>query len=207
MSAPSRDADGDGGLAAYVRAATHESIARCYQCGKCTAGCPLAEEMDYPPSYLLRMLQAESPSLDDQVLRSLSIWLCLTCEMCVARCPQEVDLPRIMDALRQESRRRGVVHAGARDILAFHRSFLDSVRWIGRLHEVGLVALYKLRTGHLLQDVTAVPGMMIRGKLKALPPRHAGRAAMDRIFSRAGSVVEPDAPPREAAPAQEEGRP
>lgn len=206
MSAPIRDAGGDGSLAAYLRASTHESVTRCYQCGKCTAGCPLAEEMDFPPSYLLRMLQAESPSLDDQVLRSLSIWLCLTCEMCLARCPQEVDLPRIMDALRQESNRRSAIHPGARDILTFYRSFLDSVRWIGRLHEVGLVTLYKLRTGHLLQDVTAVPGMMIRGKLKTLPPRHAGRAAMDRIFSRAASVAEPGVPGGTAAAHEEAPR-
>jgi len=81
----------------------------------------------------------------------------------------EVDLPKIMDVLRAESLRRGLVHPRAKDIVAFHKSFLDTIRRFGRLWEVGLVAGYKLRTRHLLQDVALAPAMLKRGKLPLLP--------------------------------------
>ena len=49
---------------------------------------------DYPPSVIMRMLQTGNPVLEDKVLRSFSIWVCLTCEMCFARCPMSIDIPK-----------------------------------------------------------------------------------------------------------------
>jgi heterodisulfide reductase subunit C len=175
-------------LAERVHRATGESVFDCYQCGKCTAGCPLAAEMDYAPNQILRLLQLGLPGMEDEVLRALSIWLCLTCETCAARCPQEVDLPKIMDHLRQNSLRRRLVHPQARDILAFHRSFLDSIRRNGRLHEVGLISAYKLRTLHLLQDVLVAPKLLARGKLNPLARAIAGQADVARIFEKCAAA-------------------
>ena len=203
MSGSRPDASDGSCLSARIRHVTGESVFDCYQCGKCSAGCPLARDMDYPPSYLLRMLQLGMPAPDEQVLASLSIWLCLTCEACAARCPKEVGLPRIMDFLRQESLRQGKVNPKAREILAFHRSFLDSVRQTGRLHEVGLIALYKMRTLHLLQDVLTAPKMMARGKLRLRPPRRAGKAEVRKIFQRAAATEPTVAPP--SAPCEPRG--
>jgi len=192
-------------LSTRIHHVAGESVFDCYQCGKCSAGCPLARDMDYPPSYLLRMLQLGMPVLDEQVLTSLSIWLCLTCEACAARCPKEVSLPRIMDFLRQESLKQGKVNPKAREILAFHRSFLDSVRQTGRLHEVGLIAMYKMRTLHLLQDVLTAPKMIARGKLRLMPPRRAGKAEVRKIFQRT-SLTEPAiAPPLPSSEPQRRG--
>ena len=78
-------------------------------------------------------------------------------------------MPTVMDALRVESLRRKLVHPRAKDIVAFHRSFLDVIRRFGRLWEIGLVAEYKLRTRHFLQDVALVPAMLKRGKLPLVP--------------------------------------
>ncbi|MCG3138854.1 MAG: hypothetical protein HJJLKODD_02723 [Phycisphaerae bacterium] len=171
-------------LAEEAEHAVGVSAFECYQCGKCTAGCPLAAEMDWSPHQILRLLQYAAPELEEQALRSLSIWLCLTCEQCVTRCPQEIDLPRLMEYLRQQSLERGLMHPQGRDILAFHEAFLDSVRKHGRLQEVGLVANYKLKTGHLLQDVLVAPRLLARGKLKLLPQGIKGKAAVRRIFER-----------------------
>jgi heterodisulfide reductase subunit C2 len=184
MSHSSHASDHATGLAHQVREATGESAFRCYQCGKCSAGCPLAEEMDVPPSQILRLLQVGLPDMEKEALLAYSIWVCLTCETCAARCPQEVDIPRVMEYLRQESLRRGTMHPRAKDILAFHRSLLDSVRRSGRLHEVSLIAAYKLRTGHLFQDVMAAPGMLARGKLSLLPHSIDGKQEVARIFER-----------------------
>lgn len=156
-------------LAGFVKEQTGVPVTRCYQCGKCSAGCPAARDMDYPPSVLLRHLQINDVSADATVLGSYTIWLCLSCHTCIARCPMEVDLPAVMDVLRAESLRRNLVHPRARDIVAFHKSFLDTIRRFGRLWEVGLVAEYKLRTRHVLQDVALVPAMLRRGKLPLIP--------------------------------------
>jgi heterodisulfide reductase subunit C2 len=172
------------GLAGQVEHATGESVFNCYQCGKCSAGCPLAAEMDYTPSQVLRLLQLGLPGMDEETLGALSIWLCLTCETCAARCPQEVEIPKIMDYLRQQSKARGTVHPRAKDILAFHEAFLDTLRKNGRLHEVGLIASYKLRTGHFFQDVLVAPKLLARGKLSILPHGNDGKAAVARIFEK-----------------------
>jgi len=171
-------------LTAHVHTETGESVFDCYQCGKCTAGCPLAAEMDYSPNQILRLLQLGLPGMEEEVLKAFSIWLCLTCETCLARCPKDVDLPQIMEYLRQESLRRGLAHPKAKEILAFHEAFLDSIKKNGRLHEVGLIFCYKLKTMHLFQDVLVAPKLLGRGKLKLMPHSIQGKEAIKRIFER-----------------------
>jgi len=155
---------------------------RCYQCGKCSAGCPLAVDMDLTPSLVMRLLQRREAGLDLKILRSQTIWLCLNCETCLVRCPMEIDIPVMMDAFRQESLRRRTVHPRAKKILAFHRAFLDSIRYTGRLYEIGMIADYKLRSGSLMQDLVLAPLMFIRGKLRLFPERIRGRSAVRRLF-------------------------
>jgi heterodisulfide reductase subunit C2 len=73
-----------------------ESLLGCNQCGKCSAGCPLAFGMDLLPSQVIRLAQL---GIED-VLESQTIWTCAACMTCVARCPKGIDLPRLMEALR-----------------------------------------------------------------------------------------------------------
>lgn len=168
--------------AIYRNTGVHAS--KCYQCGKCSAGCPLTVEMDIPPSQIMRLLQTNLSEDEEAVLRSHSIWLCLTCEMCLSRCPMEIDIPGVMDYLRQESIKRRLQHPAAKKIIAFHKSFLDSVKTTGRLYEVGLVVDYKMRTGTLMQDVLTAPGMISRGKLAFFPEIINGRKQMKSIFKK-----------------------
>lgn len=184
MSADTHELGRMVGLTVRLREATGESVARCYQCGKCSAGCPLAAEMDFPPSQVLRMLQLGLPELEDAVLGSHAIWLCLTCETCLTRCPKEVDLPRIMEFLREESVEQDRVNPRAKDILAFHRAFLGTVQRTGRLFEVGLISSYKLKTLHLFQDLLVAPKLLARGKLGLLPHSVEGKADVSRIFEQ-----------------------
>jgi heterodisulfide reductase subunit C2 len=172
-------------LADRVLERTGVDVARCYQCGKCSAGCPLAAEMDFPPSQIMHLQQLrEFPEFAELALRSHTIWLCLTCEICFCRCPMELDIPKVMDALRQESLARKMVNPKAKDIIAFHRAFLDSVRYTGRLFEMGQVVDYKLRSGHFLQDMLQAPWMFFVGKLHLLPERVRNRRLLGRLFAR-----------------------
>ena len=169
-------------LSTKVRQQTEVNVIECYQCGKCTAGCPVSERMDLRPSVIMRMLQTGDAVAEDEILRSLSIWLCLTCETCYSRCPMELDIPKVMDYLRQRSLNEGKVHREARDIVAFHKSFLNTVESNGRLHEMGLVIDYKLHSGNLFQDVMLAPEMFSKGKLHILPERIKDRKGLSRLF-------------------------
>ena len=159
----------------------------CYQCGKCGAGCPLVNDMDYKPNQIIRMLQMGNAEFDKQALNALSIWLCLTCHTCSARCPQEVDFPFVLDFLREESLRRGLVNRKARKILAFHQSFLKSVKNNGRLFEGGLIATYKLKSLDLLKDLKLAPAMILKHKLNFIPYKIKGLRSFQKLFNK-GSV-------------------
>ena len=179
---------GTDSLAGWIQQKSGISVQRCYQCGKCSAGCPAASEMDLTPSVLLRLLQTKTAEADRQVLGSYTLWLCLACHTCSARCPMEVDLPKVMDALRSESLSRKLIHPKAKDIVAFHTSFLNTIQRFGRLWEVGLIAEYKLRTFHFWQDVLIAPVMLRKGKLSLLPSFH--QKFVKRIFENTRSKKE-----------------
>lgn len=171
-------------LSDQIKELTGQAVEKCYQCGKCSAGCPLAPEMDISPNQIIHMLQLDFENLYDKVLRSFTIWLCLTCETCYSRCPKEVDLPKIMEFLREESLRQNKVNPKARKIVQFHKAFLDGIKHTGRLYEVGLISDYKLRSGAFLQDLLVAPKMFFRGKLNPLPHRIKGRNEIAKIFKK-----------------------
>src|SRR5512137_2655008 len=156
-------------LADNILSATEVHSQKCYQCGKCTAGCPVAYEMDLPPGMVMRLLQTEIPANDEKVLKSHAIWLCVTCEMCLSRCPMEIDIPSMMDYLRQKSRSEKKVNKKAKNIIAFHKSFLNSIKYTGRLYELGLIIDYKRQSLNMTQDVSLAPRMITRGKLHFIP--------------------------------------
>lgn len=171
------------GFRAEVERAAGTRITDCYQCGKCAAGCPMAAEMDYVPSRIMRMIQL---GLRDEVLTSRTIWLCASCQTCTTRCPKEVDIAAVMDACREISLREGRASREAYDILAFHRAFLRMIRHYGRLYEFRLVGEYKMKTWHLFQDATVAPVMFFKGKLRLLPDKIEGVEAVRAIFEKCG---------------------
>lgn len=171
-------------LARKIDRETEINVAKCYQCGKCAAGCPLASDMDLTSSAVLRLLQYNTEATDTEVLRSKAIWLCVSCEMCYSRCPNQIDIPTVMDFLRQESIRLRLANPASRNILRFHRSFLDQVQYTGRSFEVGLVLDYKLRSKRLFDDLALAPRMFLKGKLQLLPELIKKRKEMLRLFKQ-----------------------
>jgi heterodisulfide reductase subunit C len=81
----------------------------CYQCGNCSSGCPLAEEMDVLPSQVMRLAQLGQK---DELMASRTIWICASCLQCTVRCPLGIDIQAVMDALRQVALDEGVDHFG-----------------------------------------------------------------------------------------------
>ena len=171
-------------LAETLRLRTGLDVRRCYQCGKCTAGCPMARYMDLSPSQVMRQCQQAGPNSPEleRLLRSEAIWSCAGCLTCTQRCPQELDPAAIIDALREMSYERGWVAPSRRRILAFHEAFLKTVRAGGRMSEVPLVRRYKLASLDLFSDVSLAPVMLVKGKLPLRAHKIAGRAEVRDIF-------------------------
>jgi heterodisulfide reductase subunit C len=94
----------------------------------------------------------------------------------------QIDIPQLTDYLRGQALAKKVVNKKSKRILAFHRAFLDSIKYTGRLYEVGLVADYKMRTLKLLQDLTLAPIMLMKGKLPLLPEIVRARKQIAAIF-------------------------
>ncbi|MCX6230621.1 MAG: 4Fe-4S dicluster domain-containing protein [Bacteroidetes bacterium] len=172
----------DNTLAGKIKKNVGVSLVKCYQCGKCSAGCPVSGDMDYPPSLLIHKLQTGLPNHEEDVLRSKSIWYCLSCEMCIARCPMEVDIPPMMDYLRGESIRLNKANPAAKNIIKFHKAFLNSIKNTGRLYEMGLIVDYKMKSLNMMQDVTLAPTMLAKGKLKIFPEMIKNRKNIRQIF-------------------------
>jgi len=173
----------EAGFLAEVEAALGQSISTCYQCRKCAAGCPLADDADLRPNQIVRLIQLGQRM---EVLAARAIWLCLSCETCTARCPNGVDIARLMDQLRLASLAAGVPPAEPR-IARFHEAFLATVRKYGRSHEVSLIRRFKLATGTYFEHMGLGLRMFRKGKIKLLArsvrDRRSFREMMDRFRS------------------------
>jgi heterodisulfide reductase subunit C2 len=139
----------------------------CYQCQKCSVGCPVVFAMDYKPNQIMQMV---SLGMKERVLNCKTIWVCASCYTCSTRCPNDIDIAGVMDRLRQTAQREGV-DPGEKDIAVFHASFLESIRAHGRVHELGLMARYKMKTGKFMDDFKLGWKMFLKGKLRLFPAR------------------------------------
>ena len=165
-------------------------VGDCYQCGKCSAGCPVAEGMDIMPNQLLRLVQI---GRIQRALTSEAIWKCVSCLTCSTRCPKSVDCAGVIDALRQTAVQRNMVSEKRMRTFLFQREFLNNIRRNGRLSELELIGLFKTRAflrdwniPELLKDASLAPKLAMRGKLHLGRQRVQDRAVVERIFKRCG---------------------
>jgi heterodisulfide reductase subunit C len=157
-----------------------EDLSLCYQCLKCTAGCPTAAMMDIRPNNLIRMIQM---GMKEAVLGSSAIWLCVSCETCGTRCPNEIDIGVLMDALKEMAIEEGV-HAREKNIHLLHEAFVQSIRRGGRVHEATMLIDYKLRSRDFLTDLVPGMKMFLKGKIPLLPDFIKGRQEIKKIFEK-----------------------
>ncbi len=156
-------------------------LSACYQCRKCTSGCPVAQMVKSSPAEIIRQLHLQA---GDELLDSEIIWACASCETCTTRCPMGIDGAAIMDALRQISEERNKAGQAEGKPALFNKAFLKTVELFGRSYEIGLVAAYKMGSRKLLNDTEKFPTMLAKGKLALLPPKGADKATVKRIFKK-----------------------
>ena len=188
-------------------AAVESRLEACIQCGTCGGSCPSAADMDHTPRLLFALARA---GLRDEVLRSNTPWMCVSCYFCAVRCPQDIHIPDVMYAIKSIAVREGVAPetVGA----DFSRTFVDNIRRYGRSYEVGLVARHYLRHYPLrLPGIAPMGiGMVSKGRMGFVPHRIRGIDGLRAILARAAELEReersvagdgrvPD-PPAEAGP-------
>ena len=162
-----------------------EAVSTCYQCGTCSASCPVvpAGGMDYTPRSIMRLIQA---GMEDEVLSSQTIWTCAGCFSCAVRCPRDIDITGIMMSLRNLALMRGspARTAPTRWGRIYNVDFMRIVRRFGRMYELELVLRYHLKTNpfNLLGMAPVGLKMFVKHKLRLLPDPAEGRAEVLGIF-------------------------
>jgi heterodisulfide reductase subunit C len=158
-------------------------LERCYQCLACSSGCPVVFAMDYTPNQVIRMAQL---GLKDWVLNCSTIWLCASCETCATRCPNDIEIVKVMDTLRQIALREG--KSQVTNLPLLHSTFLHGIETYGKIHELSLILRYTLKSGNafkfkkLFFDMILGLRMFLRGKLVILPSTIKGKDEVKRIF-------------------------
>jgi heterodisulfide reductase subunit C len=142
-----------------------EDVNLCYQCEKCTSGCPASIEMELAPAQIMHAAQS---NLKQMILKANTIWLCASCETCTTRCPQGIDISAVMDALRIISRREKV-KAKVPMVPAFYNLCLLSLKYIGCIYELGLAGIMRLRAGTIIKDMPIATTLIKKGKINFLP--------------------------------------
>lgn len=147
-----------------IEDSTGNNFFNCYQCGKCTAGCPLNRFMDKGPSYIIRLLQRYEI---DKALRNDTLWWCVGCKTCSSRCPQNIEIDDAIDSIRELAIKEKTFPESDiyKFVMAFHDAFLKTVKKYGRANELQLVNLYKIKTATFLQDLGLGLKMMLQGKI------------------------------------------
>ena len=155
----------------------------CYQCGKCSNGCPVTFAMDYLPHQLIRMLQL---GLTEEVLQSKTIWVCASCETCYTRCPNEIEVSKLMDDLKQEVLTRGM-KPSQETVARFHEVFLNNIKKFGRINETALMGLYQMKSSWsdlkkstidfagLFKNMGLGLNMLKRGRLSLFPRKNLSK--------------------------------
>ena len=75
-----------------------QNLLACYQCGKCSAGCPAVSQMDILPNQIIRLAQL---GLKEDLINSKAIWVCASCMTCNTRCPKGINIAEVIEAVRQ----------------------------------------------------------------------------------------------------------
>jgi heterodisulfide reductase subunit C len=174
------------GLAETVGKGCGANVCKCYQCKKCSSGCPVAAYADMHPAQIMRAIQLGQIelALDDKF-----IWLCTGCQTCTTRCPQGIDVAAVMDELKIIARREGRIPAGAAlaDVLRLNA---ESIKRWGRLYEVELMSRAMLnRPKDMVGYVPIGRKMMAKRKIRLLPER-GDRAAMKRMAELSEDIMQ-----------------
>ena len=165
------------------RTAGESRLEMCIQCGSCGGSCPSAADMDHTPRMLFAMLRA---GMREDVMKSNTPWMCVSCYYCTVRCPQEIHITDVMYTLKNMSLE---AHTGRNTTASdFSKTFISLVETYGRSFEIGLAGFHNVR--HFITRLPSITpmavGMLTKKGMSPLPPRRIkGMDQLKKILQRA----------------------
>jgi len=126
----------ENSLSRLIEKQINQNVFLCYQCSKCSSGCPMSEFFDWLPHQIMRAIQLGQNEL---VFEAQTPWLCASCLTCTTRCPQGLDITSIMEFITRKAKERGYTPA-VPETDRFNTAFMREVRIWGRSYEPGLMA-------------------------------------------------------------------
>lgn len=159
-----------------------DKLVHCLQCGSCGGSCPNGPEMDYTPRAIFAMIAANRR---DDVLKSNTMWCCVSCYFCTARCPQEIPITETMYTLKRMAIREGKATDG--DAPALARTFTGFIDKYGRAFEVGIATRYLMlnKPVSMLKGMGMGMSMFARGRLSLRPSKIRQTDQLQAIINKA----------------------
>lgn len=117
---------------AKVAEMSGQNLLACYQCGKCSAGCPVVAQMDILPNQIVRFAQL---GLEDDLLASKAIWTCASCMTCNVRCPKGINIAEVIEALRQIMLRARKDHVEVKELSGDERANVPPIALISSMRK------------------------------------------------------------------------
>lgn len=138
--------------------------------------------MDHTPRQLFALIRA---GRREEVLRSNTPWMCVSCYNCVVRCPQQIQITDVMYALKTMAVRARCYRATT--AADFSKTFVGMVETFGRSFETGLAGIHYMSHFPLRLPgiMPATLGMLSRSRLGVLPARIGNMAQLKAILARA----------------------
>jgi heterodisulfide reductase subunit C len=161
------------------------NLEMCIQCGTCGGSCPSAGAMDHTPRAIFAMLRA---GMREEVFKSNTPWMCVSCYYCTVRCPQDIHITDIMYTLKNMAFESGLVQD--RTASDFSKTFIKYVENYGRSFEIGLAGIHSMTHAKLATRLPNMApmaiGMLTKKGMSPLPPKRIkGMDGLKKILKRA----------------------
>ncbi len=150
----------------------------CLECGKCSGGCSNGHVFDYTPRKIVQLVKLGA---EETLMKMDALWICLSCHLCLDRCPSGIDIPQILDHLREKAHRKGIP-ATRPAVGLFHNLMLEQIRERGRISEMGLMIRFNAATGRYTNDAELGLKMFLKGKLNPFSSGVKGLETVRRLF-------------------------
>ncbi len=178
-----------------IQGETGVNVSACYQCERCTNACPISGFMDIKPHQIIRYVQL---GWRIRLLKSSTIWICLSCEMCSTYCPNEVGVAEIINHLRMMAASSSIAPK-EKHLAVFHHTFLEELIKSGRINEFRLMRAYylkpdilhaKIKSGTFKQELQLAMTLLRKGRLKLSAPKSKAVKEIQKAYSQTrGEIV------------------
>jgi len=186
ISKPEPTVSRDGFLEEVYSVPGGECVRWCVQCGMCAASCPNVAWMEHSPRKMIALIRADKRQA---VLTSNSMWVCASCYLCTVRCPRGVEMTELMHVLGSLAARHGLTN-GKTTTPAMHRAFIENIKSNGRVHELGFMRRFFLRTNPLAALKMAPVGLRLlsHGRLRLRAEKTRGAKQLRAIVQEAQNL-------------------